>query len=289
MNFYAFHIGDYASATRHLSWEEDLAYRRLIDTYYMREGPLPPDRKQIYRLVVAASKAQRAAVDVILEEFFSLTSEGYTNERCEAELASFRKKSEKARQSAEARWTKQSAVHSDSDGNANASANAMRTHSEGNAPITHNPITNVCNDGMPRAREDELAIRLREAAGWQSQPAPMLHVTGEIQALIDNGADLELDVLPVVKALAPKADPSSWRYFVKAIARARDQRISAATVVSLPTSSSRSPSHAAHRQKPSRDETFAAIDRRIAELAEAERRASVGGEGSFVEHDEGAA
>ena len=29
MNYYPFHIGDYLSATRHLSWEEDAAYRLM--------------------------------------------------------------------------------------------------------------------------------------------------------------------------------------------------------------------------------------------------------------------
>ena len=45
MNYYAFHIGDYASATRHLSWIEDAAYRRLIDCYYVREVPFPTDKR----------------------------------------------------------------------------------------------------------------------------------------------------------------------------------------------------------------------------------------------------
>ena len=40
MNYYPFHIGDYLSATRHLSWEEDAAYRRLLDTYYTTEKPV---------------------------------------------------------------------------------------------------------------------------------------------------------------------------------------------------------------------------------------------------------
>ncbi|MBU6253499.1 MAG: DUF1376 domain-containing protein, partial [Alphaproteobacteria bacterium] len=66
MNFYAFHIGDYSSATMHLSWDEDLAYRRLIDVYYMREAPLPPDRKQVYRLARAVSAGQRKAIDAVL-------------------------------------------------------------------------------------------------------------------------------------------------------------------------------------------------------------------------------
>ena len=86
MNFYAFHIGDYASATRHLSWLEDAAYRRLIDIYYVREEPLPADLRQVYRLAVASTDDHRRAVDVVLDEFFNLTDEGYVHLRCEREI-----------------------------------------------------------------------------------------------------------------------------------------------------------------------------------------------------------
>ena len=39
MHFYSFNIGDYASHTRHLTPMEDLAYRRLLDIYYLHEQP----------------------------------------------------------------------------------------------------------------------------------------------------------------------------------------------------------------------------------------------------------
>ena len=69
MNYYPFHIGDYASATRHLSWEEDLAYRRLLDWCYTSEKPLPNDIAKVCRLVVATTDAQRVAVETVLSEF----------------------------------------------------------------------------------------------------------------------------------------------------------------------------------------------------------------------------
>ena len=40
MNYYSFHIGDYASHTRGLTLIEDLAYRRILDLYYLSESPL---------------------------------------------------------------------------------------------------------------------------------------------------------------------------------------------------------------------------------------------------------
>lgn len=92
MNFYAFHIGDYASATRHLSWEEDCAYRRLLDVYYTREEPLPDDLRAICRLVVASTAEQRQAVEVVLHEFFHQTEAGWISPRADREIDAMRVK-----------------------------------------------------------------------------------------------------------------------------------------------------------------------------------------------------
>ena len=43
VNYYPFNLGDYAAHTGHLEPMEDLAYRRLLDVYYMREEALPSD------------------------------------------------------------------------------------------------------------------------------------------------------------------------------------------------------------------------------------------------------
>jgi uncharacterized protein YdaU (DUF1376 family) len=83
MNYYAFHIGDYSKDTRHLSWDEDMAYRRMIDAYYTREAPLPREKAKIYRIICATSEPQRDAVDIVLEEFFVLADDGYRQARCD--------------------------------------------------------------------------------------------------------------------------------------------------------------------------------------------------------------
>ena len=93
MNYYPFHMGDYATATRHLSWDEDAAYRRLLDAYYTHEKPLPLELRAVYRLVIATTEAQREAVETVLREFFVETPDGWVNRRAEAELAAMREKS----------------------------------------------------------------------------------------------------------------------------------------------------------------------------------------------------
>jgi uncharacterized protein YdaU (DUF1376 family) len=87
LNFYKHHLGDYSSATSHLSWDEDCAYRRLLDAYYKREAPIPADIKEACRLARASSTVQRKAVETVLREFFLLGSDGWHQKRCDEEIA----------------------------------------------------------------------------------------------------------------------------------------------------------------------------------------------------------
>ncbi len=133
MNYYEHHLGDYAEATAHLSFVEDAAYSRCIRKYYSTEMPLPADPKAVQRLIGARSKEERTAVEAVLQEFFTLESDGWHNPRCDEEIARFKDKQSKAKRSADARWT---AHRSHSEG----TPNAMRTHSEGNA--LQSPVSN---------------------------------------------------------------------------------------------------------------------------------------------------
>lgn len=161
MNYYPFHIGDYASATRHLTWDEDMAYRRLIDAYYTRETPIPTDMRQVYRLVLATTEEQRLAVDTILNEFFTYSDDGWINSRCDAEIEAFRIKSAKASQSAQARWRNANGKPTDSERNANASVTTcerIETEYEGNAPKT-NTKTNISTTDVVDKRKSATAAR----------------------------------------------------------------------------------------------------------------------------------
>jgi uncharacterized protein YdaU (DUF1376 family) len=125
LNYYPFHIGDYTAHTAHLDPMEDIAYRRMLDAYYLSEGPLPLDVERIAKLIRMRDHA--ATVRDVLNEFFVQTPEGWSHARCDAEIMRKQEKSDKARTSAGKRW------HSESD------ADAMRTHSEGNAPNSQEP------------------------------------------------------------------------------------------------------------------------------------------------------
>jgi uncharacterized protein YdaU (DUF1376 family) len=97
VNFYPFHIGDYAVHTRHLTLMEDLAYRRLLDLYYTREKPLPNDEQEVARLI--GMREQVAEVNSVLAEFFDNCGDGWFHDRCDAEIAKMHAKQQNARAS----------------------------------------------------------------------------------------------------------------------------------------------------------------------------------------------
>ena len=85
MIWYKFHLGDYITHTTHLSDAEDLAYRRLLDLYYMSEAPIPLDASLVARKI----RLDLDITESVLGEFFEKTEEGYRNSRCDAEIAKY--------------------------------------------------------------------------------------------------------------------------------------------------------------------------------------------------------
>jgi len=94
MHYYQFNIGDYVSHTRHLSPIEDIAYRRLLDAYYLSEKPLAGDFNAIARQIGMRDYEQE--VESILLEFFQDTESGWQNTRADREIEHFRTKLEQA-------------------------------------------------------------------------------------------------------------------------------------------------------------------------------------------------
>jgi uncharacterized protein YdaU (DUF1376 family) len=85
MHYYQFHIGDYKSHTHHLSLMEDLAFRRLLDHYYLHQAPIR--QRDIARQIGMRDFEQD--VLTVLEEFFVSTDDGYINPRADKEIKAF--------------------------------------------------------------------------------------------------------------------------------------------------------------------------------------------------------
>jgi len=132
MHYYQFHIGDYVTHTKHLTLLEDLAFRRLLDFYYLHEKPIR--QREIARQIGMRDHEQE--VLSVLEEFFVSTDEGYINPRADREIAKFKDFSEAGKRGAAKRWGSDSPPI----------ATPLPAHSPPNAtPIAtnnHKPITN---------------------------------------------------------------------------------------------------------------------------------------------------
>jgi uncharacterized protein YdaU (DUF1376 family) len=151
MNFYPFHIGDYLSHTNHLSNEEDLAYRRMIDIYYQSEQPFN-DRSTLARRI----RTSVEIVDVILHEFFVLEDDGcWHNKRVDEEIAKYHGKLDQAsragKASAEARLNKRSTT-------------VKPTKNQ--EPITKNQIINTPEGVSESIFKDYLEVRKAKKAKW---------------------------------------------------------------------------------------------------------------------------
>lgn len=94
MNFFPFHPGDYMLRTAHLDPLEDLAYRRLIDLYYVNEQPIQGDAEVIARVIRMRSNS--AEVAVVLNEFFSLTDDGWRHGHCDEVISQYHAKAKQA-------------------------------------------------------------------------------------------------------------------------------------------------------------------------------------------------
>lgn len=167
MHYYTFNIGDYHSHTSHLSEIEDIAYRRMMDWMYLHESPLPNDADQIARLIRMRSHSESIAI--VLREFFDSTEYGYTQKHVISEIEKFRGKSEKAKASAEARWSAKPIK---------SNANALKSQSEGNTnqePLTINQeprttLKDITPSAPTAAPKKSLAIKL-DYSQWPSMPS----------------------------------------------------------------------------------------------------------------------
>ena len=94
MHYFQFNIGDYASHTQRLSLLEDLAYRRLLDEYYLHERALNSGLTSVARQI--GMRDHEDEVQFVLESFFQLTENGWINKRADQEISHYKGKIEQA-------------------------------------------------------------------------------------------------------------------------------------------------------------------------------------------------
>ena len=126
MHYYQFNIGDYRAATAHLSNNEDLAYRRLLDMYYDTENQIPLDTQWVAKRL----RLDCEVVKTVLQDMFKLTETGWHHGRCEIVIEQYHAMAEKNRANGRLGGRKKNPVASDSQPIAKATNN--------DKPITNN-------------------------------------------------------------------------------------------------------------------------------------------------------
>ena len=189
MHFYSFNIGDYISHTKHLSDMEDLAYRRLLDLYYLHERTLNEDVSLVARKI--NMKDNVPEVRVVLEEFFKLeVGKGWINPRADEEIQKYQGKIQSAiragKASALARLNvsstvvqpnkKQETLNKKQETNIKRPRNVSKktwddflVHRKNKkAPLTETALKGIKNEVKKTSISLEDALVMCQARGWQS-------------------------------------------------------------------------------------------------------------------------
>lgn len=244
MNYYPFHIGDYSAHTARLSLIEDLAYRRMLDVYYLSERPFNGCSTDVAREIGMPEHIQ--AVEYILSKFFQKTETGYSNKRCDDEIARFNAKKEQASRAGKASGV-QRAFNGRSTGAANNSTSVGKSATGVQPTITNNhnqePITNedqkTCapQSDTKTKRASRLAADFVMADEWKAEGRrvnPAIDVDFEASKFIDfwhakSGKDAaKLDWLATWRNWCRNARPS-YRSATQARDEARARTIQALT------------------------------------------------------------
>lgn len=139
MHYYQHHIGDFIRDTSRLTDSQTIAYLRLIWLYYESEKPLEND----IPMLAFKIGSDENTVEMLLKCYFNANALRWHHKRIDSEIEAYKKKSEKAKKSAESRWK---------------NANAMRTHNDSNASVmltsNQEPVTNSNIHTHTRERDD---------------------------------------------------------------------------------------------------------------------------------------
>jgi uncharacterized protein YdaU (DUF1376 family) len=144
MFYYQHHIGDFIKDTSNLDDHQLATYLRMMWIYYTEEKPFSDDAEDI----AFAVRSDEKTVRLLMRHFFENVANEWCHKRCDREISEYHSKSEKARESANARWS---------------NAKAKRAHNERNADAT---VFNANQE--PRTNNQEPVIK--EANASLSEP-----------------------------------------------------------------------------------------------------------------------
>lgn len=211
-------VADYLADTAHLSAAEHGAYLLLVMNYWQRGKPLPADDRKLARIARMSDAEWQESRDT-LAEFFHEQDGAWSHKRVEAEIAVAEEKTSKAKKAARISAEVRKANAEQTLSERSTDAELLGEAREGKEIED----TASAASSAPRAPEvdlDDAERRCHEAAGTDR-----LGSFAPIVELLHRQADLELDILPVIRARpAAGGRVSSWKFYVPIIAEAMLKR-----------------------------------------------------------------
>lgn len=247
---------DFYEATRNLTLEQRGAYSDIIDLLYMRGGSLPDDPKWMSHALHISPRKWKPIRTALLDAGKIQLNDGQiVNSRVTSELDS---RSVQSRVNSESALNRERTKRENlKNANENNETLPQKQHhirkkkEEEKKETQQQPLNPEaareaaakCADA-PSEKSDhdasqidyaDLNAKLIQAGGSVMRlNCAGIHDTSPIVGCLRSGADLMLDVLPTVERLAktkPPGSVSSWAFFVDAIAKAKQARLSAETTV----------------------------------------------------------
>lgn len=212
------YIGDYLADTGRLTTEGHGAYLLLLMDYW-RNGA-PPDDDSVLAGIVRLPIAKWKRLRAVVQPFFTVAAGRWNHKRVDEELARtaqiIEQRVSAGKAGAKAKWAK-----TDDGTNGKRMASAMPPpmangwQTDGPLPI---PSPEEAADD-PRAFLSKARDTVLDALGVRNDPR-WFGDAGRVEAWLNQGADLERDILPTIRRLMAKRNndpPRSLKYFDQAI------------------------------------------------------------------------
>ena len=190
MHYYQFNIGDYRAATAHLSNDEDLAYRRLLDMYYDTEQKIPLDTQWVARRLRVGTQV----VEAVLADMFEKQEDGWFHARCDEIIKQYKEFAEAGKRGAAKRW---------------ANKGVTPPNGEASSPPTPPPIATI-NQELITPNDIKVANATPDLGKPKSAPAcPVAEIVEMYNTMLPM-----LPAVSVVNDSRKRAIAARWREVV---------------------------------------------------------------------------
>jgi uncharacterized protein YdaU (DUF1376 family) len=241
MDYYKRFMGDYQRDTGHLSLAQHGAYTVLLDHYYSLRKPLPTAMEELHRLCRATTKAEQAAVERVVDEFFRVGDDGRRhNWRADEEIAKWEEFAQENREKGKLGGRPKKNPEGNPTGSVRDNPEETRRVSSGfeKGPISkpgENPLQNPNPNPDPEARSLNHSLHAQNARAGEAEAHERwrdVETCDQVayQTWLDWRAS-ENDTVPDrvriqdAKFLGGKGSPAQQREFIDKLIRLRFKRL----------------------------------------------------------------